>query len=155
MRKIVVVFLTIVIWTGWLIASGQAQMSSTNFRIPTQALSSSGGAGNSTNFKQPVSIGGQSTPIGTATSTNFDNFAGYLYTLGGGACALLGDLTGDLVVDIVDIVAMVNNVVFGDPIPTGAICADIAPIPLDGVIDITDIICLINNVVFSNPLPCP
>lgn len=67
------------------------------------------------------------------------------------ACALLGDLNGDLVRDIVDIVAMINYVVFGDPVATGLICADLTG---DGVVDISDIICLINNVVFSNPIPC-
>ena len=150
MRKVTTVFVTFIIGLGWLTESGHAQMSSTNFRIPTQALSSSGGAGSSTNFRQPISIGGQSTPIGTAASTNFDNFAGYLYTFGG-ACALLGDLDGDGFRNIVDVVAMIKNVVFSDPIPTGEICAELTG---DGFINILDILCLINNVVFETSVPC-
>jgi hypothetical protein len=69
----------------------------------------------------------------------------------GGNCALLGDASGDRVVDIVDLVVLVNYVVFGSPIPTGSNCTELTG---DGVIDILDIICLLNYVVFGNPIPC-
>ncbi len=151
MRKILVALGVLVIALGWLVESGFAQMQSTNFKIPTQALSASGGAGTSTNFRQPASIGGQSTPIGPGTSTGFQNFAGYLYTLGG-ACAILGDVNLDMAVDVGDVVDMINKVVFGTPLPSGDICADVVP---DGSIDVGDVVCLINNIVFSTPIPCP
>lgn len=150
------IFATLLTGLAWVVItiSANAQMSSPNFKIPTQALSASGGAGTSTNFKQPVSIGGQSTPAGPATSTNFDNFAGYLYTLVT-ACAVLGDLDRSGVADITDCVLMINCVFLEWPSPdcfvTYARCGDLKQ---DGIVEIADVVCLINHVFLEFPVPC-
>lgn len=73
-----------------------------------------------------------------------------------------GDVAGDPVcpdgvIDIVDIVGLINNVVYGAdycaPMPAGDVAGDAQNCP-DGIVDIVDIVGLINNVVFSNPLCC-
>ena len=155
MKGVLFTALLTAFWVGAFTIPASTQMFSTNFSMPTEAFSAFGGADSSTNFSEPVSIGGQSTPIGDppSTSTGYRNFAGYLYTLQavGRTCAIPGDVSLDGVADIVDIVAMINNTVFGTPLPGGEVCGDIV---IDGVIDISDIICLINNVVFGNPVPC-
>lgn len=73
----------------------------------------------------------------------------YAFTLPPGV--MKGDLDGDGAVNIVDIVIMINYVVFGDPIPEGTSNADLTG---DGLVDLTDIVCLINHIVFAIPLPC-
>lgn len=61
-----------------------------------------------------------------------------------------GDVTGDIVVDITDIVALIQNVVFGTPL----LVPQVADVTGDSVVDISDVVCLIQHVVFATPLPC-
>lgn len=67
-------------------------------------------------------------------------------------CFVLGDFNDDAVKDVVDVVSVINCVVFTNP-PCDQCCADLN---YDGIVDIVDIICLINCVVFTTQCPgCP
>lgn len=104
--------------------------------------------GSSATSKLGLSVG--QSVAGVGTSASFKLGIGF-WQGAGSFCAMLGDLSGDGILDIVDLAAGVNYVVFGTPIPTGEVCGDLTG---DGVIDITDLICLLNFVVFGNPIPC-
>jgi hypothetical protein len=61
-----------------------------------------------------------------------------------------GDVSGDAVTDIVDIVALIQDVVFGTPLPN-PVAGDTN---CDTIRDIIDIVILIQFVVFGSPTPC-
>lgn len=65
-------------------------------------------------------------------------------------CILSGDVTNDLVTDIVDIVALIQDVVFSTPLPNPTA----GDTNCDTVRDIVDIVLLIQYVVFGSPTPC-
>lgn len=65
-------------------------------------------------------------------------------------CFPRGDVTSDAVTDIVDIVALIQNVVFGDPLPNETA----GDVNCDNVRDIVDIVQLIGVVALGQPTPC-
>lgn len=77
----------------------------------------------------------------------FNAGSAYVYSL---PCVVRGDVTNDAATDIVDIVALVQNVVFGTPLPN-PLAGDVN---CDTVRDVTDIVSLIQYVVFGTPTPC-
>lgn len=65
-------------------------------------------------------------------------------------CARRGDVDNSSVVDIADITALVQDIVFGTPLPN-PVAGDAN---CDGVRDVIDIVLLIQFVVFGSPTPC-
>lgn len=69
--------------------------------------------------------------------------------------SLRGDVNFDGVIDIVDVVRLVQYVVFGTQEPIPDLANGDVRCPPDGVVDIIDIVSLIQYVVFGVPEPCP
>lgn len=90
----------------------------------------------------------------TDTTGKVDRGSAYVYRycglLSSPPCVARGDVTNDGLIDIADIVALIQDVVFETGVPNGlAGDAD-----CDAVRDISDIILLIQYVVFGTPSPC-
>jgi hypothetical protein len=87
---------------------GDADMSSTNYRITTTVVSGGGGPMASTNYKMNATLGQPSPLIDTTDSpwsTDYEMLTGFWYTLGGG-CAYDYDTDGD--VDGADLHQFIN-----------------------------------------------
>lgn len=67
-----------------------------------------------------------------------------------GFCVLRGDVDNSGVADIIDIVGLVRNVVFGDPLPN-TVAGDT---DCNGIWDISDLVLLVQYVAFGTPTPC-
>jgi hypothetical protein len=70
--------------------------------------------------------------------------------MAGNACLPRGEVNNDTVIDIVDIVALIQDVVFETPLPN-PLAGDTN---CDTVRDIVDVVGLIQYVVFASPSPC-
>ncbi|HOW25122.1 MAG TPA: FISUMP domain-containing protein [Bacteroidales bacterium] len=64
---------------------------------------------------------------------------------------LCGDVSGDGVVNVLDIISMVSYIMGSNPSPFGS---DAADINADGVINILDVIALVNNIMQVPGVPC-
>ena len=64
---------------------------------------------------------------------------------------LIGDASGDLVVDIGDVIFTTNHVFIGGAEPCPFHSGDVN---CDGVIDAGDVVCLINYLFLGHPIPC-
>lgn len=64
--------------------------------------------------------------------------------------ALLGDVTDDRAVDVLDIVSLIQLIFYGVPVAN----PNVADVNNDTTVDVVDVVCLIQNVFFGNPLPC-
>jgi len=84
-------------------AAGQG---STNYTIETDVVSSGGSSSSSTNYDSGQTIG-QPTAIGESTSTNYNNYAGFWYTLYGVTPGI--DTDGDGIPDDSDNCAQTPN----------------------------------------------
>lgn len=85
------------------------------------------------------------------TAVDFSGNEGPPSNEGTAVCAgVRGDVTDDAVADIVDIVALIQEIVFGTPL-TNPHAGDTN---CDDVRDIVDIVLLIQFVVFGSPTPC-
>jgi len=117
-----------------------------NYKLICDDLDQTGGKASSTNFSLMVSAGGQSSPIGISSSSQFSLLAGYVYA----TSIQRGDVNGDQVVDIGDIVFVINYVFYGgaEPVPLEA-----GDVNCDGIVDIGDIVYLINYVFYGGPEP--
>ena len=90
---------------------GDADMSSTNYRITTTVLSGGGGPMASTNYKMNATLGQPSPfidPTDPPWSSSYDLLTGFWYTLGGGCRWDIEPLAGDGDVDGADLAEYLN-----------------------------------------------
>lgn len=83
-----------------------AGMSSISFRIPTSVMSSGGNTMSSMNFSM-VSTLGQPTVPGDGSSASYSSYPGFIYTL---LLSIVGDVNGDGIVDLKDVLATLQIV---------------------------------------------
>ena len=118
------------------------------YKMTSDVICATGGNSESTNYTMKVSAGGQGSPVGPQSSTNFWGGGGWVYTAE--PTFIRGDANGDGVIDLGDVVFLLNYLFkFGDP-----------PCPLqagdancDGAVDLGDVVYLINYLYKGGPPP--
>lgn len=130
-----------------------AGQSSANYTIDTDVISGGGRDCDSTNYFS-ISTAGQPSAIGSSSSTNYTNYAGFWYTITGGIQGqLLGDINNDGVVDISDVILDLRCALGLSIEPYQCLpCGDISG---GGVVDISDVILTLRMALGLDPLqPC-
>ncbi len=94
------------------VSTVNAEMFSTNFRITSSVISGGGNVMSSTNHIL-VSTLGQPTSIGNSSSNNYGLDAGFLYTI---LLDTVGDVNGDGVVNLKDVIAALQVVTGQSPV---------------------------------------
>ena len=120
---------------------------SANYKMICDDLDQTGGKGSSTHYTMIISAGGQSSPIGSGSSTNYKLMAGYV----GATFVQRGDANADGNINSADVAHLINYLFVGGP----------KPIPLeagdpncDGNINSADVSYLINYLFVAGPVPC-
>jgi hypothetical protein len=91
------------------------QMSSASYEIPTHVLDGGGTSSSSTSYELLNAVG-QPTPIGTATSTSYQGYLGYIYTIPmGPPTGLCGDVNNTGTVTSADGYHILNYFGAGTP----------------------------------------
>ena len=118
-----------------------------NYKMICDDLDQVGGKGSSTNYKLMVTAGGQSSPIGTGSSPNFELMAGYVYA----TFVLRGDANADGNINPADVAYLINYLFVGGPEP---IPLEVGDPNCDGLINPADVAYLINYLFVGGPPPC-
>ena len=124
------------------LASAQAPAS---FILVADVLDGFGGQKHGTGCDLSYFAGGQSSPIGVGSSTNFKIYAGFIYPI----TVRCGDANSDEVVDVGDVVYIINYLFKSGPTPSPIQAADTN---CDGIVDVGDVVYLINYL-FKGGLP--
>ncbi|MFH2054905.1 MAG: dockerin type I repeat-containing protein [bacterium] len=124
-----------------------AVVSGSDFKMVCQDLDQSSGRSSSSHFSLCVSASGQASAIGSATSSNFRHFGGYIYS----THVLIGDADGDAIINITDVVYLINFIFGGGPEPNPFLAGDA---DCDQIVNISDAVYLINYIFSSGQPPC-
>ncbi|HEX7401806.1 MAG TPA: dockerin type I domain-containing protein [candidate division Zixibacteria bacterium] len=116
-----------------------------NFILVADVLDGFGGQKRGNGCDLSYFAGGQSSPIGVGSSTNFKIFAGFVYPI----TVRCGDANSDEVVDVGDVVYVINYLFKSGPAPDPIQAADTN---CDGNVDVGDVVYLINYL-FKGGLP--
>ena len=122
-----------------------AQMASQNYQILSSAINSGGGQGSSTSYGVQNSTG-QAMPTGISQSPSFGCFSGFQSTTLEEFSLpefQRGDVNGDLAINIVDVLAVINHILGTVPItdPSAFSRADCND---DGIVNILDALGIVN-----------
>jgi hypothetical protein len=118
-----------------------------DFKLVTGVLDESGGAAESGNFKIRGYSGGQPSPVGVGTSSNFEVRAGYMHS----AAVLHGDANADGIVSLADVVYIANYLFKSGPPPIPLEAGDVN---CDGLVSVADAVYLSNYLLKSGDPPC-
>jgi len=118
-----------------------------NYKMICDDLDQTGGKGSSPSYTIMISAGGQSSPIGSGSSTNYKLMAGYV----GATFVQRGDVTADGVIDASDLVYLLNYLFIHGPEPIPLETGDVT---CDGVVDASDVVYLLNYLFVHGPQPC-
>jgi len=136
----------IVLALCFLIHTGALGMSSPNYLIDTDVLSSGGGEGQTPNYGNLFTLG-QPFAIGVSSSAHYRNSAGFWYALiAVSGKQLLGDMNGDGVVDISDVILELRIALALDPVEP---CSNING---DTSVDISDVILTLRMALGLDPI---
>ena len=119
---------------------------STNFIMVTDVLDGFGGQKQGNACDLSFFAGGQSSPIGMGSSTNFKLYAGFVYP----AVVNCGDANADGVIDVGDLVYLINYLFKSGPLPKPYQAGDAN---CSGTVDIGDVVYLINYLFKAGPPP--
>ena len=117
-----------------------------NFILVADVLDGFGGQKRGSGCDLSYFAGGQSSPIGVGSSTNFKIYAGFIYPI----TVRCGDANSDAVVDVGDVVYIINYLFKSGPAPSPIQAADTN---CDGVVDVGDVVYLINYLFKAGPPP--
>jgi hypothetical protein len=93
-----------------------------------------------------IFAGGQSSAIGSGTSTNFNLYAGFVYPI----VVKCGDANGDGKITVSDVVYLVNYLFKGGPIPKPY---EAGEANCDGKVTVSDVVYLVNYLFKGGPVP--
>jgi hypothetical protein len=127
-----------------------AKSQSATFEMTSDILCGTGGKSQSATYKLKVSAEAQNSPIGPQSSTNFQGGGGWAYTTL--PSFKRGEITGDGLVNLGDIVFLIAYVFKSGPAPCPLEAGDVN---CDGVVNLGDIVYLIAYVFRGGPPPCP
>jgi hypothetical protein len=117
-----------------------------NFILVADVLDGFGGQKRGVGCNLSYFAGGQSSPIGVGSSTNFKLYAGFIYPV----TVRCGDANLDEVVDVGDVVFVINYLFKSGPAPRPIQAADCN---CDGLVDVGDAVYMINYLFKSGPAP--
>jgi hypothetical protein len=117
-----------------------------SFILVTDALDGFGGQKQNTACDRYVFAGGQSSPIGSGTSTNFSLYAGFVYPV----VVKCGDANADGKITVSDVVYLVNYLFKGGP---AAKPYEAGEANCDGRTTVSDVVYLVNYLFKGGPLP--
>jgi hypothetical protein len=118
-----------------------------DFKLVTDVLDEMGGLAESSNFKVRLSSGGQPSPPGVATSTNYQVRGGYGHT----AAVLHGDANANGTINAGDQVYLINYLYRGGPPPIPMEAGDLN---CDGIVNVGDVNYLTSYLYRNGPPPC-
>jgi hypothetical protein len=117
-----------------------------NFILVADVLDGFGGQKQGNACDLSYFAGGQSSPIGIGSSTNFKLYAGFIYPI----TVRCGDANADGGIDVGDVVFIINYLFKNGPAPNPLQAADAN---CDSVVDVGDVVYLINYLFKSGPPP--
>jgi hypothetical protein len=118
----------------------------TNYILVTDVLDGFGGQKYDGGCNLSVFAGGQSSPIGAGSSTNFKLYAGFVYP----TVVLCGDLNESGLVELGDIVYLITYLYKSGPAPGIYQSADVN---CSGLVELGDVVYLISYLYKSGPEP--
>jgi hypothetical protein len=116
------------------------------FILVTDAIDGFGGQRYNGGCDLSIFAGGQSSAIGSGTSTNFNLYAGFVYPI----VVKCGDANGDGKITVSDVVYLVNYLFKGGPIPKPY---EAGEANCDGKITVSDVVYLVNYLFKGGPVP--
>jgi hypothetical protein len=119
---------------------------SANYILVTDVLDGFGGQRYNGGCDLSYFAGGQSSPIGAGSSTNYNLYAGYIYP----TVVLCGDVNGSGVVELGDVVYLISYLYKNGPPPIPLQAGDIN---CSGIVELGDIVYLITYLYKSGPEP--
>ncbi len=119
---------------------------SANFIMVADVLDGFGGQKRGNACDLSFFAGGQSSPIGAGSSTNFKLYAGFVYP----AVMNCGDANADGVIDVGDLVYLINYLFKSGPLPKPYQAGDAN---CSGTVDIGDVVYIINYLFKGGPPP--
>lgn len=117
-----------------------------SFILVTDVIDGFGGQRYNGGCDLSIFAGGQSSPIGAGTSTNYTLYAGFVYPV----VVKCGDANGDGKVTVSDVVYLINYLFKGGP---GPIPWEAGEANCDGKITVSDVVYLINYLFKGGPPP--
>jgi len=117
-----------------------------NYILVTDELDGFGGQKYDDGCNLSIFAGGQSSPIGAGSSTNYKLYAGFVYP----SVVLCGDVNGSGVVELGDIVYLITYLYKSGPVPGIYQSADVN---CSGLVELGDVVYLISYLYKSGPEP--
>ena len=117
-----------------------------SFKLVTDALDGFGGQKSNSGCDRYIFAGGQSSAIGSGTSTNFNLYAGFVYPI----VVKCGDANADGKITVSDVVYLVNYLFKGGPVPKPF---ESGEANCDGKVTVSDVVYLVNYLFKGGPVP--
>jgi hypothetical protein len=129
--------------------SSQAKSASSSFQMVSDVVCGTGGGAQSSSFTLKASAGGQGSPVGPQSSENYSGGGGWVYTTEEEGTR--GDVNGDGIINIGDVVYLVTYLYKAGPAPDPLWVGDANS---DGIINVGDVVYLISYLYRGGPPPC-
>jgi hypothetical protein len=129
--------------------SSRAKSASSSFQMASDVICASGGGAESASFTLQASAGGQGSPVGPQSSENYSASGGWVYTTEEEGNR--GDVNGDGIINIGDVVYLVSYLYKGGPAPDPEWVGDANS---DGIVNIGDVVYLVSYLYKGGPPPC-
>jgi hypothetical protein len=143
--SMILLVLTLIVLEG----NAQADSQSSEFRMISDVICGIGGGAQSASFALKASAGAQGSPVGPQSSENYSVSGGWVYTTG--PQGLCGDVNGDEIVNVGDVVYLVSYLYKGGPPPDPLWVGDVNS---DDITNVGDVVYLISYLYKGGPLPC-
>ena len=128
--------------------NAQADSQSSEFRMGSDVVCATGGGAQSASFTLKASAGGQGSPVGPQSSANYSGGGGWVYTAQEEGAR--GDVNGDGIINIGDVVCLVSYLYKGGPAPDPEWVGDANS---DGIVNIGDVVYLVSYLYKGGPPP--
>ena len=130
-----------------------AQAASNGHRIDWYSLNG-GGVSNATSVKHGVGATVGQSAAGEAISPSYQMGMGFWYGAGGCSCPKQGDINGDGVIDVFDVIGLIDIAFSGAPDPQDPLCPKTrGDADNNSVTDVFDVIYLIATAFSGGPNP--
>jgi hypothetical protein len=126
----------------------QARSASDNFQLASEVQSATGGRAQSASFTLKASAGGQGSPVGSQSSANYSGGGGWVYTTEEEGTR--GDVNGDGIINIGDVVYLVTYLYRNGPAPDPSWVGDANS---DAIVNIGDVVYLVSYLYKGGPPP--
>ncbi len=142
---VVLLVLTLIVLEG----NAQADSQSSEFRMISDVICGIGGGAQSDSFTLKASAGAQGSPVGSQSSENYTAGGGWVYTAA--EQGTRGDVNGDGIINVGDVVYLVSYLYKGGPAPDPSWVGDANS---DGIVNIGDVVYLVSYLYRGGPPPC-